>query len=123
MGLSTASGSPQLPDRRVQPVHRTGRRDRMRGNGLKLPQGRFRLDIGVHLSMESHKALAQLPRTVVQSPSWEGLKSHVDVALGAWVSVGLGSGGGIVGFGGLRGLFQPKLFCDSTGGIAVWIGV
>lgn len=39
--------------------------------------------------------------------------------LGTWVSGGLGSAGGTVGFDGLRGLFQPQLFCDSTGYISL----
>jgi len=55
----------------------------MRRNGLRLPQGMFRLDIGNNFFPErSGQALDQAPRAVVESPSLEGFKNHVDVALG-----------------------------------------
>ena len=86
----------------------------MRGNGLKLEEGRFRLHIKKKFrTVRGVIHWNRLPSEVIDTCSLEALKPRLDGALGnlVWWELSLPTAGGLE-LDDLKGPFQPKPFYD-----------
>jgi len=79
----------------------------MRGNGLKLLQGRFILDIRKKIPERVVGCWNRLLREVAETPFLELFKKRVDVVLKEHGFVGNAGGRWMDGSDDLTGLFQP----------------
>jgi len=61
--------------------------DRTRGDGFKLKEGRFRVDLRKKFTVRVVRPWPRLPREAVAAPSLETLKARLDGALSTLIQV------------------------------------
>ena len=80
--------------------------NKTRGNGLRLCQGTFRLDIRKNISEREVLQWHRLSREGVESPFLKMFRKCIGMVLGVLVG-GYGEDGLLAGLDDLRSLFQP----------------